>query len=262
MDELLKRGIKEIIDEYPGVGDILDEYEIGCVPCGVGTCILGDIVDIHNLSAEDENVMLTRIAEIVLPGEEVDIPLRERSTADDDDTIKYSPPIQKLVDEHKLIKRLLALIPEIVQAIDLEIEDGRQTILDCVDFIRNYADKFHHAKEEDILFKYFDDTMDIFVVMYTDHDTGRSYVRAIVEAVEARDKDAAAEKLTAYRELLTEHIKEEDEILYPWLDKQLSDGDIGRMFARFAEVDVEFGDAPSKYRAFIERLESLNIATT
>ena len=30
-------------------------------------------------------------------------------------------------------------------------------------------------------------------------------------------------------ELLTEHIRKEDEILYPWMEQQLSDGQIGRL---------------------------------
>jgi len=38
--------------------------------------------------------------------------------------------------------------------------------LDGVDFIRSYADKYHHAREEEILFKYFDEDMAILKVMH------------------------------------------------------------------------------------------------
>ena len=48
MEQYLSKGIKEIIDQYPDVESILDEYGIGCGPCSVGICLLKDIVDIHN----------------------------------------------------------------------------------------------------------------------------------------------------------------------------------------------------------------------
>ncbi len=39
---------------YPGIGEILNRYEIGCVTCKVGVCLLKDVVSIHGLSPEDE----------------------------------------------------------------------------------------------------------------------------------------------------------------------------------------------------------------
>ena len=49
MQNFLDMSIKEVIEKHPGVGDLLDEYDIGCVPCTVATCLLKDIVTIHNL---------------------------------------------------------------------------------------------------------------------------------------------------------------------------------------------------------------------
>ncbi len=42
MEALLNKGIKEIIDEHPDVEKVLDEYGIGCGPCNVGICLLGN----------------------------------------------------------------------------------------------------------------------------------------------------------------------------------------------------------------------------
>ena len=57
-----------------------------------------------------------------------------------------------LVEEHQLILRMIAL----VEANVARMETGRfrdwRFFFDAVDFIRNYADRFHHAKEEDVLF--------------------------------------------------------------------------------------------------------------
>ena len=100
--------------------------------------------------------------------------------------------MKALVDEHSLIKRWLALIPPVLRDLNLEKEEDRQLILQGVDFIRSYADRFHHAKEEDILFGYFDKNSDILKVMYEDHTRGRAHVKALVEAVEQKNKAGAA----------------------------------------------------------------------
>ena len=57
--------------------------------------------------------------------------------------------------------------------------------------------------------------------------------------------------------LLKDHIKREDEILYPWLDKQLSMQQIGQMFAQFSEVDNQFQTKAKECEQFIETLEEV-----
>lgn len=260
MKEYLNMGIKEIISKFPLVADILNEYNIGCVPCSVGTCLLKDIVSIHNLSMEDEQALLARIAKVIYPDRKVAIPQIERKPKARPEEIKFSPPIKKLVDEHVLIKRWAALIPNIVKTLDITSEEGRQLIRSGIDFIQTYADKYHHAKEEEILFKKFDENLDILKIMHEDHQRARDHVRAIQEALDKKDKKAIAEHLNAYRELLTEHIKKEDEILYLWMDRNLSITQVGELSSKFSAVDEEFGDAPGKYEEFIARLEkNLNL---
>lgn len=237
MEKYLNKGIKDLISEFPKVADILNEYNIGCVPCSVGTCLLKDIVQIHNLSSEDEDELIARIAGVIYPGREIKMPEIRRKAHPESKGIKYSPPMKKLVDEHGLIKRWLALIPEVIEKLDIETKEGRDFIIGGVDFIRSYADRFHHAKEEDILFKYFDKNLDIIKAMHEDHEIGRSHVRAIIEALERKDKKALIEHLNGYKCLLIEHIKKEDEILYPWMDRGLSIQQVGELFAKFNEAE-------------------------
>lgn len=255
MQEYLNQGIKVIIRQFPAVENILSEYNIGCAPCSIGTCLLKDIIDIHNLSPDDEQILMGRIAGVIYPGREVTIPRIERKAVAGPGQKGYSPPMKKLVDEHVLIKRLVAMIPGIIDNLDVESEAGRGVISDSVDFIRTYADKYHHAKEEDILLKYADENLDIIKTIYEDHENGRAHVRAILKGLAGRDEAAVREHLKAYQELLTEHIKKEDEILYPWMDRQLSITQIGELFSKFNRKDEEFGDTPEKYEALINRLE-------
>lgn len=50
-----EKAIQDVMLSYPEIGEILNRYEIGCVTCKVGICLLKDVVSIHGLSKEDES---------------------------------------------------------------------------------------------------------------------------------------------------------------------------------------------------------------
>ena len=260
MERDLRTPIKELIDRFPSVGEILGDYGIGCVPCSAGTCLFSDIVEIHNLSPEDEDALMMRIASVVAPGRTVRLPEARKSRSTQPRKVTWSPPMKRLVDEHKLIMRFIALVPAIIGRLDVEPTAGRKLILDGVDFIRSYADRTHHAKEEDILFAYFDPGLDILKAMLEDHRRGRAHVKGILDALERRDPGGIVENLYGYAGVLTEHIKKEDEILYPWIDRNLSTRQVGEMFARFREVDERFQEAQEKFESFVGTLEETFLA--
>lgn len=52
--ELGNQAIQDVITVHPVIGEILNRFEIGCVSCKVGVCLLKDVVAIHGLSQEDE----------------------------------------------------------------------------------------------------------------------------------------------------------------------------------------------------------------
>jgi hemerythrin-like domain-containing protein len=111
-------------------------------------------------------------------------------------------------------------------------------------------------KEEDILFDYADREAEVIQVMLQDHDRARSLVRASAEAIEARDCAALCSHLLAYRELLTEHITKEDDILYPYIDSQLTTSQVGEVFRRFEEVEGgPDAEVSGRYQRFIMNLE-------
>lgn len=263
IETLLSSQIKDVIADYPEAGTILAEHGVGCVTCQVGTCLVKDIVAIHGLSADEERAVMAGIAAVLdpgtAPGAAVEAPAAPAVAATPDVTllaIKYSPPMGQLVAEHRLIKRWVAQIPEVVAAMDLEQAWDRELILDGIDFVRSYADHFHHAKEEDILFGYFDQEAPAIRAFLTEHEIARGHVRATEAALEARDREAVAEHLTAYGDLLASHIKREDEVLYPWMDRDLTTSQVGELHSRFAAVDEAAGPRFTKnYTALVERIE-------
>ncbi len=48
------QAINKTIEDHPVIGEILQKYDIGCVTCGVGICLVKDVVSIHALGEEVE----------------------------------------------------------------------------------------------------------------------------------------------------------------------------------------------------------------
>lgn len=257
MDKYMKMGVKPLIEAFPEVGEILERYGIGCVPCTIGTCELRDVVTFHALSPQDEAEMMFQIEKAIYP--ERDVPRPQVRTATEPprpSEISYSPPVRRLVDEHKWIERLLAVIPDMVSERRASGAMDTDLVLATVDFIRGYADRFHHMKEEDILFDYTDREAEIVRVILEDHDRARGFVRAIVRAIEEGDSNALCANLIGYQALLIEHISKEDEILYPYIDRGLTTSQVGEIFRRFEEVERGLDDdIPQRYERFIIGLE-------
>ncbi len=256
MEKYLNMEIKKVITEFESVGTILNEYGIGCVTCSVGTCLMKDIIEIHNVPKNIEAEMMKKVEAVLNNQAAADEVLPSGANIQAVREIVYSAPIQRLVNEHKLIKEFLALVPELCEAIQSDLQGSKEIILQSVDFIRQFADKFHHAKEEDILFSYARGNKDILNVMLEDHRRGRNYVKSILLGLEIEDASFITNSLKHYRELLTEHIKKEDEVLYPWIERGMTQSDIAAMEAVFDNVETSFGENfTEKWQAYINSLK-------
>jgi len=255
MQDFLNMSIKEVIENNPRIGEFLEEYHVGCVPCTVATCLLKDVVTIHNLPKKDEAMLMYQIEKELFPDR--DVKLKEVVEEEKQEEIKYSPPMQQLVDEHVYIKQVIAYISNVLELVVKDEKIDRELLLNVIRFIREYADKYHHAKEEDILFDYTDSSLEVIKVILEDHVTGRGHVKAVVDAIETENKEEIISHLTAYQALLTEHIKKEDEILFPWIDRTLTTGQVGELFQKFAQANTELGEElPERNLDFLESLHS------
>ncbi|MEK6823756.1 MAG: hemerythrin domain-containing protein [Nanoarchaeota archaeon] len=140
----------------------------------------------------------------------------------------------------------------VVDALELKIEQLKDKGIDTIffkkviEFIRNYADKFHHAKEEDILFKEFNKCAEEGCVhcnpveqMLVEHDDGRDSVKKMEEGLSENDKDKLIEGARHYIELIREHIFKEDNILYPMADQAISAKVEKKMLEKFKKINAE-----------------------
>jgi len=211
--------IKEVIREFPKIGELLSAYGVDCVTCAVGTCLLKDVLDIHNFQDDKKKIISAQIAKII-NGEEVDIiPAKPEAHA----ASVFCKPIQQLVDEHKNILRLLDLAQYLAE--QKEIKDVQiETLKKVIRYVKNYADKYHHAKEENILFKKAGSDTDIVKAMLTEHGMARDFIKQASEGIESNNQTQIKQAISGYINLLREHIRKEDKILYPWFENTLTDG--------------------------------------
>ncbi len=256
MVEILNKNVKDVITQFPAIEKVLTEQGIGCTTCSLGTCMLKDVVGIHNLSEDQELALMSRIAAIVFPGQKVEIPKIQRAARHKPANAKMSPPLRELVEEHGIIKRFLSLVPVVIARFDVDPPEAMDIVRKGLAFIRNYADAFHHAKEEKILFAFFDQNADVIQSFLKEHTIGRDHGRAIEEGLLSNNSAAIKAHCAAYADLLFEHIKKEDEILYPWMDRSLSDSQVGQLFSKFAVINNEYESQTKRFVAFVVDLET------
>jgi hemerythrin-like domain-containing protein len=177
-------------------------------------------------------------------------------------------PTETLKTEHKAILLML----EVAESVSRKLEAGDDVpasdLTRIVDFIQGFADKCHHAKEEDLLFPALEKTGvprqgGPIGVMLTEHVEGREYVRKMKEAAEeyaAGDRKAGvqfAENARRYASLLSQHIHKEDNILYPIADARLSSQTQAGLEKDFERVEEEVVGAGKheEYHRLLEELE-------
>lgn len=97
-------------------------------------------------------------------------------------------PIAPLMIEHRLIERMIDVMKEQLLLIERERKVDPEFIETAVDFIRTYADRCHHGKEEDILFrdlggkKLTDEHKRTMEELVEEHRWGRKTTARLVEA--------------------------------------------------------------------------------
>jgi len=154
-----------------------------------------------------------------------------------------------LVREHELILKVLDALEGFASMIERADPVYPQDARAFVEFFREFTDACHHGKEEDILFAAmvdagFPSESGPLGVMRGEHGRGRRLVRRLRDLAERvvewtdEDRESFAGAAHAFAELLREHIRKEDEVLYPMAEAHLSAEQlrrVGELFRLFEE---------------------------
>jgi len=151
---------------------------------------------------------------------------------------------EDLMKEHQLILKYIDLMERYAE---FDLKDLIAPIFfenaNCfIQFIHEFADHFHHAKEEDILFRYFEipgvlTHCNPVPQMLFEHSKAREFVRNMENAIQTKEINELTVNAGQYARLLKEHIYKEDNILYPMAERGLSDEAKSSLLKEYTETD-------------------------
>jgi hemerythrin-like domain-containing protein len=157
-------------------------------------------------------------------------------------------PRGQLMIEHRLIEKLLGAAARLAGGITQETYDP--VLIDTiVDFIKTYADRTHHGKEEDILFhklserKVQGDDLTVMKELIDEHRQAREKVKAITELNE-RYRNGDTKVVLQIKEIILwladfypVHIAKEDKDFFPKSEKYFNDEELVAMLEDFWTFD-------------------------
>lgn len=157
-------------------------------------------------------------------------------------------PTELLIKEHRVIEVVLDCLVKIIeQGISLHRLNFLRTE-EAIDFFRNYADKWHHKKEEDHLFNMVESKNEKqgnehIQDLKSEHEKNRGFVKGMDasfrEAAHGDMKELMefAKNAREYIDVIKGHIIKEDRIVFPYADEILSSHDQMKLEIAFKETE-------------------------
>jgi hemerythrin-like domain-containing protein len=165
--------------------------------------------------------------------------------------------IEILVEEHKLILRGLDLLTTAAEKIVRNQNPPKEFFEKAVSFTLNFTNKFHHYKEEIVMFgllaQKHQGEIDAEITRLRDqHATLRDCMSEISRSLGAYSKNAGSEvrrlhrNLSDYIETLRRHIHAEDKIFYPLVERTLTKDEMLVLTEEFDKYAAKTGSDVTK----------------
>ncbi len=180
-------------------------------------------------------------------------------------------PIEILLDEHKLVERVIKLVEKVRSKLKKKKEIPATSFWKLVDFLRSYADVIHHSKEEDILFMQMreheaelsEKVWDQIGVLIDEHIQGLDLANEMHKAIRDYQRGSVSARkrilrsVTSYVDIMKAHFKSEEDEVFPAMVKVLSKAEKDKMAADFKRFDKIVGGtaAHRSYEKIVAELE-------
>jgi hemerythrin-like domain-containing protein len=147
---------------------------------------------------------------------------------------------QDLKKEHEAILYVLQILDKMMESDNLEAESLLRYYGEVVYFLKIFADKCHHGKEENYLFK---ELVDKGIpneggpvgVMLREHAMGREYIAQMSRSLDEKSIDGFNSAAANYRDLLRSHIDKENNVLFMMADSVLDEQAQSILFEKFEQ---------------------------
>jgi hemerythrin HHE cation binding domain protein len=177
--------------------------------------------------------------------------------------------VEILMAEHENIVRFADVMKiKCCNVLEGEVVDTK-LFREAIDFVRNYADKHHHGKEEQILFERMLAKLGpvaeklVKMGMLVEHDLGRLYMTELEAALNRYDENKNTENkldiltnMTGYIDLIKRHAGKENAVVFSFADRSLTDEDkayVDQKTKEFEE-DKEKSEKRDYYMTWLDKL--------
>lgn len=156
-------------------------------------------------------------------------------------------PIQTMLDEHEVICSTENIIKRLENNWTINPQKYEQDVTELIHFFREYADGYHHRKEEEILFPEIKNHPDFVLQEILDefeqhHEDFRDYTSEIERALEAGDYEKSYKELNDYLQDLLDHIGAENDELFVLAESLMSEEELETIYFKFKDIDMELGE--------------------
>ncbi len=174
-------------------------------------------------------------------------------------------PASLLREEHVYIMNVVTSCKKIADLLRKEKAVDPMLLLSIVDFLKEYADKCHHAKEEDLFFP----AMEHAGVPHngcplealrSEHIKGREIVLDLESSIHLYQVDNENTEQLIYsldnvNKLYTQHIWKEDEMVFPMESRLFTLEELDDLVEKFEYAEENYGvEAHEHYKEFSIRL--------
>ena len=172
---------------------------------------------------------------------------------------------QDLMHEHEAISVALEIVEKMAKQSQSGIDISVTDVEKILNFLKVFADKCHHGKEEDIFFPVlgsvgFSTQMGPVAVMLSEHTLGRKLIKEMNDSVEGGklDKESFAQAAIDYTYLMRSHIDKENNILFPMGDSRLTESQQKELLEKF-EIHENTVIGAGKHEEFHALLKEFKI---
>ena len=180
---------------------------------------------------------------------------------------KKSDPITQLIDEHRIMERVMDVMEKIAEGIEEQRPISSDMILGNIGMLLECNDEYHYGKEEDILLPFLEEIgkndvkelIQSYITQYRENDKLLATIIDSMEDYSNGDMGATIKLMENIREFVKNvrplYLNEDKEIFNP-LKKNLTKEEMDRLTEMFQDFDYEWdGPTLNKYQKLVREME-------
>ncbi len=152
-----------------------------------------------------------------------------------------------MLEEHEIISSAEKSILLLDRYWEKDEKDFVKHVHSLISFFREYGDKYHHFKEEQVLFPVLENHIDftmhpLISELNGHHEIFREYILTIEELLNTGQFKKAYTTLCLYLDELLDHIGAEDDELFVMAVSLLSVDELDSIYFKFRDIDLDLGE--------------------